>query len=197
MLRNAELSQELQTVRKTLEDEKSALEEDIRSRVETENVLRQNCDQLTDTCDKLREEVLKRVLSHLMTKPTKLLCVQRRLGSAWASAQSISPVWSASSLRAQWVAKGPSFLHADSEDSDQTGWMPRLICLHWAHMPFCCFCHEAIHFTEDFGTCKASQSTMIWAIAQQNQQYDLCAQRRLRSAWASAHRVFAVCFMDN
>ena len=26
-----------------------------------------------------------------------------------------------------WVAKDPSFLHADSEDSDQTGRMPRLI----------------------------------------------------------------------
>ena len=34
---------------------------------------------------------------------------------------------SESSLCAQWVAKDPSFLHADSEDSDQTGWMPRLI----------------------------------------------------------------------
>ena len=39
----------------------------------------------------------------------------------------IRPVWSESSLGAQWVAKDPSFLHADSEDSDQTGWMPRLI----------------------------------------------------------------------
>ena len=39
----------------------------------------------------------------------------------------IRPVWSESSLCAQWVAKGPSFLHADSEDSDQTGRMPRLI----------------------------------------------------------------------
>ena len=28
---------------------------------------------------------------------------------------------------AQWVAKDPSFLHADSEDSDQTGWMPMMI----------------------------------------------------------------------
>ena len=28
---------------------------------------------------------------------------------------------------AHWVAKGPSFLHADSEDSGQTGRMPRLI----------------------------------------------------------------------
>ena len=39
----------------------------------------------------------------------------------------IRPVWSESSLCAQWVAKDPSFLHADSEDSDQTGQMPRLI----------------------------------------------------------------------
>ena len=35
----------------------------------------------------------------------------------------IRSVWSESSLCAQWVAKGPSFLHADSEDSDQTGRM--------------------------------------------------------------------------
>ena len=28
---------------------------------------------------------------------------------------------------AQWVAKDSSFLNADSEDSDQTGQMPRLI----------------------------------------------------------------------
>ena len=39
----------------------------------------------------------------------------------------IRPVWSESSLCTQWVAKDPSFLHTDSEDSDQTGRMPRLI----------------------------------------------------------------------
>ena len=39
----------------------------------------------------------------------------------------IRPVWSESSLCAQWVAKDPSFLHADSKDSDQTGRMHRLI----------------------------------------------------------------------
>ena len=32
-----------------------------------------------------------------------------------------------SSLCTQWVAKDLSFLHADSEDSDQSGRMPRLI----------------------------------------------------------------------
>ena len=39
----------------------------------------------------------------------------------------ISPVLSEFTLCAQWVAKEPRFLHADSEDSDQTGRMPRLI----------------------------------------------------------------------
>ena len=57
-----------------------------------------------------------------MTKPTKWVCAKRRLRSAWASAQSDQ-----SSICAQWVAKDPRFLHADREDSDQTGRMPRLI----------------------------------------------------------------------
>ena len=39
----------------------------------------------------------------------------------------IRPVWSESLLCTQWVAKDPSFLHVDSEDSDQTGRMSRLI----------------------------------------------------------------------
>ena len=45
----------------------------------------------------------------------------------------IHPIWSESLLCAQWVAKDPSFLHADSEDSDQTGWMPRLIWVFAGH----------------------------------------------------------------
>ena len=45
----------------------------------------------------------------------------------------ICPVWSQSSLCAQWVAKDPSFLHADSKDSDQTGRMPRLIWVFAGH----------------------------------------------------------------
>ena len=48
----------------------------------------------------------------------------------------IRPVWSESSLCAQWVDKDPSFLHADSEDSDQTG-----------AQSFCWFCHEAAHYS--------------------------------------------------
>ena len=45
----------------------------------------------------------------------------------------ICPVWSESSLCAQWVVKDPSFLHADSEDSDQTGRMPKLIWVFAGH----------------------------------------------------------------
>ena len=63
---------------------------------------------------------------------TRLRVVQRELkvnvNTKWA-AQSDQ-----SSLCAQWVAKHPSFLHADSEDSDQTGRMSRLICVFtWCH----------------------------------------------------------------
>ena len=57
----------------------------------------------------------------------------------------IIPVWSESSLCAQWVAKDPSFLHADSEDPDQTdipvwsgsslsAWRKLgSLATHWAH----------------------------------------------------------------
>ena len=55
-------------------------------------------------------------------------CAQWRFRSAWASAQSDQ-----SSLWAQWVAKGPNFLHADSKYSDQTGRMPRLIWVFAGH----------------------------------------------------------------
>ena len=64
-----------------------------------------------------------RQMSRLMTKPTKWHVrpakTQISLG--------IRPVWSEFSLCAKYVAKNPSFLHADSEDSEQTGRMPRLI----------------------------------------------------------------------
>ena len=56
------------------------------------------------------------------------------------SEDSICPIWSESSLCAQYVAKDHSFLHADSENFDQTGWK---LSLQWVHMPFCWFCCAA------------------------------------------------------
>ena len=50
------------------------------------------------------------------------MCAQQRLRSAWASIQSDH-----CSLCAQQIVKGPMFLHADSEESEQTGLMPRMI----------------------------------------------------------------------
>ena len=71
-----------------------------------------------------------------MTKPTKWLCAQQRFRSALAFAQSDQikcPVWSESSLSA-WRNLGPLTTHwAHSEDTDQTGRMPRLIWVFAGH----------------------------------------------------------------
>ena len=61
-------------------------------------------------------------MSHDMTKPTKWVCAQRRLRSALASAQSDK-----SSLSAWRKLRSLATHWAHSEDSDQTGRMPRLI----------------------------------------------------------------------
>ena len=77
-----------------------------------------------------------------MTKPTK-----------WCAPSEDSDQSNQSSPCAQWVAKDPWFLHADSEDSDKTGRMPSRSdqtgqmpswseSLLGAHS-FCWFCHVA------------------------------------------------------
>ena len=45
----------------------------------------------------------------------------------------IRPVWSESSLSAQWVAKDPSFLHAASEDWSDRADAQTDLSLRWAH----------------------------------------------------------------
>ena len=59
----------------------------------------------------------------------------------------IRSVWSESSLCAWWVAKGPSSLHADSEEADAQA----DLSLRWAHMPFCWFCHAVAHVDDNRG----------------------------------------------
>ena len=104
-------------------------------------------------------------LSRLVTKPTKWSLHQAKTQISLG----ICPVGSESSLCTKLIVKDPSFLLADSEDTDQTGRMPRLIysdqtgwmprpwsdwvdaqadlSLRWAHMPFPWFCHEAAHLS--------------------------------------------------
>ena len=55
----------------------------------------------------------------------------------------IRQVWSESSLCAQWVAKNPCFLRADSEDWSDWADAQADLSLRWAHMPLSWFCHEA------------------------------------------------------
>ena len=57
-----------------------------------------------------------------MTKPKNKMTVRPEKTQI---SMGIRPVRSESSLCAQSVTKDPSFLYADSEDSDQTGRMPR------------------------------------------------------------------------
>ena len=76
-----------------------------------------------------------RKLSRDVTKPTKWVCAQQRLRSAWATAQSdqslrcpgIRPIWSESSLSAWRNLESLAAHWAHSEDSYQTGRMSRLI----------------------------------------------------------------------
>ena len=77
------------------------------------------------------------------------MCAQQRLRSAWASAQSDQGCtgWSEFSLCAQWIAKEPSFLHADSEDWSDWADAQAHLSLCWAHKPFCWFYREAAQFT--------------------------------------------------
>ena len=78
-----------------------------------------------------------------MTKPTKWHVrpakTQINLG--------IRPVWSESSLCAQWVATNPSFLYADSKDWSDWADAQADLSLRWAHMPLCRFCHALALFT--------------------------------------------------
>ena len=95
---------------------------------------------LRETHPRATENHLSR---RLMTKPTKWLCAQRRLRSAWASTQSDQ------SLLSTWRKLGSLATHwAHSEDwSDWTDVQADL-SLRWAHISFCLFCHEAAHLVK-------------------------------------------------
>ena len=80
-------------------------------------------------------------LRHDMTKLTKWVCAQRRQISL-----GIRPVWSESSLCAQWVAKDPRFLHADSEDWSDWADVHAGLRLRWAHIHFVGFVMSRLIF---------------------------------------------------
>ena len=75
-----------------------------------------------------------------MTKPTKWVCAQRRLRSAWASAQSDQ-----SSLCTQWVAKDPRFFMWTEKTPIRLGGCPGWSESSLGSHSFCLFCHVAAH----------------------------------------------------
>ena len=157
------------------------------------------------------------------------MCALRRLRSARASALSDQFL-----LCAQRVVKDPSFLHADIEDPDQSGQMPRLIWVFAGHistllvLSWCSsfadrnsdywayfkglivqqkktsrICREktdeAAHALPSWNISDKCTTWRIWGCiiinnwAWQNQQNDLCAQLKPRSAWASAQSDQSLC----
>ena len=126
----------------------------------------------------------KKDLSRCITNPQNDLCAQRRLRSAWA--------------------KDPMILHADSEDSDQSGRMPRLIRVFAGRTcHFVGFVVRKLNLNKNGSrhlrnrkTCQRSCITKSFLRVQlQKGQMSrdmtkpikwLCDQRRLRSVWASA-----------
>ena len=111
---------------------------------------------------------LQRYLSHCTTKPTKWPVhpakTQISLG--------IHPVWLETSLCNLWTAKNQTFLHADREDSDQTGRMPRLI---WV-------------FAGRIGQFAGFVVLLLILVgSEQNSENGICIQQRLRSACTSGH----------
>ena len=98
----------------------------------------------------------------------------------------VRPVWSESSLSA-WRKLGPLATNwAHSEDSDQTGRMPRLIWVFAGRTLTLlvlsgggsnCFINVFIHNI---------MQVMIWTASSEFRTYRLCEQRRFRRACASA-----------
>ena len=87
----------------------------------------------------------KSVFKHVQTSNTIApdMCavgVKGKWARAWQNQQNgICPVWSESLLCTQWVARNPSFVHADSKD--WSDWTDAQANLCWVHMPFRRFYH--------------------------------------------------------
>ena len=96
----------------------------------------------------------------------------------------IRPVWSESSLCAQLVVKSPMFLHADSNDSDQTGHPPRLWVFAGCTGNFVGFFRVAAH-----SWAKTQESSWRGSIKDSDQPVN---QHRLNSLYTPPQTLFVV-----
>ena len=138
--------------------------------------------------------------------PVRLTKTQNSLG--------ICPVWSVFAM-CSLVAMGPRFLHAVSENSDQTVRMPRLIWVFAGHIGhfvgfivlwlFCDLskCQNksfVLYFLSRFSfflpfalSLEIMPRTYKWAGPWENVSYVICEQQRRRSACASAQSDQCLC----
>ena len=72
------------------------------------------------------------------------------------------PIWSESLLCSQWVAEDPVFLHADCEDSDQTGRMSRLIWVFGRTCNFVGFVMRRFSFVQKECTLQCDSNLRPW-----------------------------------
>ena len=98
-------------------------------------------------------------MSRLMTKPTK--CHVRPAKTQISVG--FRPVWSVFAC-AQWVAKDPSFFHADSEDWSDRADAKADLSLRWEHMTYFWFCHEAYEYALSRMTIWPKISTLNFGI---------------------------------
>ena len=92
-------------------------------------------------------------------KTNKMTVRPARLRSVWASTQ-----FDPSLLCAQWVAKDPSFLHADSEDWSDWADAQADLSLHWAHSHFAGFVMRWLIYlvVASFSPFLQSHTTIQW-----------------------------------
>ena len=127
------------------------------------------------------------MVSRDMTKPTKWMCAQRRLRSAWASAQSDQ------SLLSAWRKLGSLATHwAHSEDSDQTRRMPRLIRVFAGRTATllvlsCRGSWSSVRTVAPFSSCRRWFVCFLQAQQQQNAVFDGASQSAV---------VVGVCFLS-
>ena len=113
----------------------------------------------------------------------------------------IRSVWSVSSLCAQCVAKDPSFLHADNENSDRAGRMPRLIWVfagHTCHLfSFLSFFFFFFFFFFCFVTRRLKWDTTMGYFQRRSRPWvGLCNRRSLNSNLAQNPLTFRIISFD-
>ena len=118
-------------------------------------------------------------------KTNKITCVP----SEYSDQPGIGPVWS-ESLLSVWRNIGPLTTYwVHSEDSDKTADLSHPLGAHVILLVLFCGGSNALECDH--------LSLIMWAASWQNKQNGMCAQQRLRSAWASAQSDQSLCCVLN